>query len=219
MHSTGGKRSGFSLVEVLISISMLVIMIGTVGLTVRSGSRAFRTGQTVANLDANTRRFVDRICERLQTTSRAEATPTPETPFSSTVVDYQSAATVGFGLGWGDLERIELRVSPGDADDGVDNDGNGLIDERQVIWTINPGLADESEQVLCSRVAEFLEGELENGLDDNDNGLIDEGGLSFDFGDNSVTVRLTCQARDPGGFLIESTVQRTIAFRNQGTAP
>jgi hypothetical protein len=84
------------------------------------------------------------------------------------------------------------------------------------VWRESPGTAAERSIVLCQDVREYLEGETFDGTDENGNGLIDERGFALDFGDGSVTVRLSLIARDQRGQPLTSTVERTIAFRNEG---
>ena len=210
-------RLGFTVVELAISLTLLLIVSGVVLMATRANSQAFRTGSTVAALDALAERAVDEICERLLASSRLQCDPQIETPFHTMQVDYQRAVDATGGvLTWGAPERLSFEYSQGELDDGVDNDGNGLIDEGRVVWTENPGLANEKSAILCNWVREYLEGETEDGTDENGNFLLDERGLSFDFDGNRVTVRLTLECLDPQGFRITRTVQRTIAFRNMG---
>jgi len=61
-----------------------------------------------------------------------------------------------------------------------------------------------------------LAGETLDGDDENDDGLIDERGFALDFDGNRVTVRLTLVTRDGKGHPLTSTVERSVAFRNQG---
>ena len=144
-------------------------------------------------------------------------TPNASAPFSSSALDY--AQGIGFNAGavvWGPPERIELNYGLSDPNDGIDNDGDGLVDEREIVWRENPGLANERSFVLCRNVAELLDGEVLNGNDDNGNGLIDEAGLCFDFDGKRVMVRITVQGADAHGLLISKTAQQAVSLRNEG---
>jgi len=219
MKHLAGKTAGFTLLEVVGSTSLLAVVAGAVALAMDSSSRAFRTGATAASLDSSTLRVMDELCKGLLATSKKNVSPTPVSPFSSSQLEFQrGVGTLDDAIVWGLLERIELQANPGEPDDDQDNDGDGLIDERRIVWITDPGGPKESERVLCSDVAEYLEGEVPNGLDDNGNGLIDELGLSFNHGDNGVTIQLTVQNLGPGGVMMERTVRKTNVFRNQGEA-
>ena len=124
---------------------------------------------------------------------------------------------VGFAGGiilWGPDTQIVLEYDPNELDDGIDNDGDGLVDEGQVVWIENPGVPGERRVVLCRGVPEDLEGEIQNLLDDNGNGLIDERGFSLDVQGQVLTMRLTLQALDPAGRLLTKTVQSSVRIRN-----
>ena len=64
MSLTAGKRSGFTLIELIMSSTMLAVIAGAIVMTVDSSSQAFRTGKTVAALNSSSRRYLDRS-ERL----------------------------------------------------------------------------------------------------------------------------------------------------------
>jgi hypothetical protein len=113
---------------------------------------------------------------------------------------------------FGPLERLVLEYD--EANDGLDDDGDGLVDEGRLVWLENPGAAGERRVVLCNDVREYLAGETSDGDDENGNGLIDERGFALDFAGNAVTVRLTLEARGQKGQIIVSSAQRTVAFRN-----
>jgi hypothetical protein len=115
---------------------------------------------------------------------------------------------------WSPTERIGFQYRPGEIDDGIDNGGNGIVDDGQVVWTLNLGLPDQSSSVLADGVTEYVEGETLNNLDDNRNGLIDETGLCFTVDASSVVVRLSLAARSTGGVLVTKTVEKRVYFRN-----
>jgi hypothetical protein len=118
------------------------------------------------------------------------------------------------GMQWNPLERLQLELRPTEQDNGVDDDGNGLVDERRVVWFTDPGAAEEREVTVCHWVSELLEGEQANGVDDNGNGLIDEPGLCVTFEDDGALVWLTLQRFDSDRRLLTRTFQRRVGFRN-----
>ena len=211
-----GSRRGFTVVEMAISLVLVGVISGIFILTTQTTSSAVRTGVAVADLDSNVVRSIERVCEALKSSSAELTSPQAEAPFAGETVDYQK------GLGtaedgtpiWGPVERFELQYD--ENDDGVDNDGDGLVDEGVLVWIENPDAAGERTVVVCHDVREYLEGETFDGDDENGNGLIDERGFALDFDENRVRVRLTLEARDSRGNTIVSTVERTIAFRNAG---
>jgi hypothetical protein len=134
----------------------------------------------------------------------------------SSTIDFQVATDWnGTSVVWGAPERIALLQSPEDANDGLDNDSDGMIDERIVVWTTNVGLPSERSTVLQRDVPESAAGEIAgNAIDENGNGLLSEPGLSFEFVGDEVVIRLSLQARDGSAATIEQSEERRIAFRN-----
>jgi hypothetical protein len=130
-------------------------------------------------------------------------------------MDLQAPVAVGpEGPTFGPVTRIEWRPDPNDPTDGADNDGDGLVDEGEIVISRNFGSAGQQDTVIATSVPRLLLGELPNGADDNGNGLQDEAGLSFELlADGSVRVRLTVQARKQGT-TFSSTVEATVLPRN-----
>lgn len=211
-----GARGGFTLVEMSVALVLMSVLGGLFFLTTESTSNATRTGVAVAELDARALRALDRVCESLKSSSADLATPQSLAPFYGTELDFQRGlgADADGEIVWGPLERFELQYE--EADNDLDDDGDGLVDEGRLVWIENAGAAGERQAVLCEGVREYLAGETFDGDDQNDNGLIDERGFALDFDGNRVTVRLTLVARDGNGHALTSTVQRSVVFRNQG---
>ena len=113
-----------------------------------------------------------------------------------------------------DDSKKSLYDETGEIDDGLDNNGNGLVDEGRVVLTENLGGADERDRILARRVRELLEGELDNGVDDNGNGLVDEKGFSFERMGESLVIRMTMERIDVGQRTIERSAQTSVRLRN-----
>lgn len=214
-----GKRdaAGFTLLELTLALTLIGVIAGSIGLVMKTCSRALRAGASGAALDSNLRRSMDFVCDRLRAASTSTLVPLTESPFSTTQIDFQRAVGgVGPSVVWGNPERILFEYSPGETDDGVDNDANGLIDEGRVVWIQNAGSANETRATLCNWVREYFEGEEDTGVDDNGNGRIDERGFSIDIEGNRAHVRLSLERMDSEGRSIVRTLERTVTFRNQG---
>ena len=208
-------RRGFTLVELAVSLALITVMMGGLMMVSGSISSTVRAGTASAALEVEGETAIRRLVEILREAANDTVTPRPEAPFSTPRVDFQRAdAWTVKGFQWLPLERIRLDLRPGELDNGIDDDGNGLVDERRVSWVTAPGAAAQRDVTVCQWVSELLEGELPNGLDDNGNGLRDEPGLCFAFEDDGALVRLTLQRRDPEGRLLTRTFERRVGFRN-----
>ena len=208
---------GTTLLETVIASTLLVLFGGTALLVTNSANRSFRTEVVSSELESAARRALADVTEYLRTADANAVTPPGMTsPVSTSVVNYRRGlGFVGGAVQWGDPERITFEYDPGDPDDGVDNDGDGLIDEGRLVHIVNPNLPGEQRVVLCNWVSESLQGELPGNLiDDNGNQLEDEAGFCVVFDGMRATVRLTLARRDKFGYLIDHTFQQSIALRN-----
>jgi hypothetical protein len=109
---------------------------------------------------------------------------------------------------------FSLALEDGELDDGVDNNGNGLVDERKLLMTREPEGGEPLTSALAHGVRELAEGETANGLDDNGNGLKDEAGLSFERKNGRLIVRLSLEQRDGEGHLLVRSLQTSVRLRN-----
>lgn len=209
-------RGGFSLIELLISLTLIGILLGSLGLVGRTTSDSVSTSMTVSELEARGRVAFDAMVGLVRAATLDQVTPTPQSPFSTSSVDLiRTVDCVAGTPTWGPMERLEFRYTAADPDDGIDNDGNGMIDDGIVVHVQNPGQPIEVLRVLCRGVPELLEGEIANGVDDNGNGLRDETGFCVEVDGARATVRLTVAELDASsGVFVQRTSTRVVAIRN-----
>ncbi|MCB9883408.1 MAG: hypothetical protein H6834_16600 [Planctomycetes bacterium] len=208
-----GER-GFSIVEAIFGLFLATVVVGGLAKFIELGLGTSRATLAQTSLDSKAVRALASIVRELRVAQFESLAPRDVAPLSSSSIDFRSA--VGHGGGqvlWGPPTRISLRPCPEDAADGTDNDGDGLIDEQEIVWTEHVGETGESSRVLVRNVARLLEGESGNSLDDNDNELIDEPGLCFVFEDDAIRIQLTVQA-SLGNSVLSHTVETTIRPRN-----
>lgn len=187
------KESGMSLFELLVAFGLFVGVATWMSSLLVVSTEAYGTGMKVASLEGDVRRALDRAAEALMGASAATMTPPPDPPFGAGSIVFRRM--LGFnpaGPILGSLEQLEVLDDPSDPNDGADNDGDGAIDEFELVLTrtVN-GL--QSREVLIGNVARLLEGETANGLDDNGNGLIDEEGFALLLEGSVLTLRLTVE--------------------------
>ena len=205
-----------TLIETAITMSLMGIVVGAVMMVTESTGKAVQTGATISDIGSRSNRALEAVGTRMSAASQANVFPSPQIPFSASQVDYQRGIDfVAGNIVWSNPERIILQYSPAEANDGVDNDGNGLVDECRLVCIENFGLPNQRTLVLCNRVSEFLGNELPNGLDDNGNGLIDERGFCMDYDGDRATIRLSLERLDSQGMRITQTIQQTISYRNR----
>ena len=206
-------RQGFSLVELAISIVLLALIMGSVGLVGLSNRRAFDQGVASADLDAQLRRTTDRVVQEFMRSGASVLIPDPVEDTGASDVTYLKATGVSGGATtWSTPFRIYWDYELGELDDGLDNNGNGLIDEGRVIWVRNVGTSDDT-LVLCHGVREYLEGETANNADDNGNVLEDERGFCLERTEDSLVIRLTLEHIAESG-LQTKTIETSVKLRN-----
>lgn len=211
------RSAGLSLIEVLFATALIGLVLGSVAMAARRGSAAFRRSAANAALDAHAARALQRIVRELAGARGATLLPTPDPPFGSAALEYQLAlGHAGGDVLWSAPARLAAELEPGELDDGLDDDGDGLVDEHVVRMVRDVGLPGEQRVVLARGVRVLLEGELDNGADDNGNGLIDERGLSFDLVGGTLTVRLSVERLGPDGETMTRTLETSVMIRNDG---
>ena len=192
------RTSGFTLLELILSISLLGILVFKASLAISAAAKFTSEGTSSLVLEDQARRTLDRIAYAIMGSDRDTLIPETEAPLYSEQLDYRISLGIQNGkVVWDDPERIGLGAQ-----------------ENQLTWFENPQTIEERRIVWSNRVRPFLEGEIPNGVDDNGNGLVDEKGLSFVIYKNMVTIRLTLGRQVPGGNWVDETVETKVTCRN-----
>ena len=185
------RRAGLSLFEVLVATGLVGSLLGTMTLLAQKASST--TVERAASLEArrSLEAVLTRVTNELKDASPGTLNPDPVDPFWVDAIDFQvvSALNAG-GVTLSGVRRLELVEDPMDPANGVDDDGNGIVDEHVLQLTLEEG----QTVTLSSHVRALGEGEEENGDDDDGDGLVDEPGF--------------CVTRDGTGLRIEITLER-----------
>lgn len=193
------RRAGFTLLEVMIVITILGLIGANLGMVMRTSEKAAETDRILSELDGQADQTIDRIGLALMSAAAPELDPYQMAPLNSHRIDFRASIGVDDEgtMELGSEERIEL-----------------ITDAGQVVWRENPGIAEERSVVWSNHVPEFLEDEELNGFDDNANVVIDERGLSFNVQGDQVVIRLTLERTDSSGRLFQKTVEQRVTCRN-----
>lgn len=209
------RESGYSLLELAMAAVILTIMLGSLALLGGSSAGALSAGTSQAELDAQLRRTIARIGDELLPSGLSAITPAALAPEGAAELSYRkSGGPVGGQNSWVDPRRFAFGYETGELDDGLDNNGNGLVDEGVVTWTIDAGLASEHAVVLCHGVRELDWREEDNDLDDDGDGLVDERGFAVQRVGNVLRLGLTLERRDAQGYSIVRSLETTVQPRN-----
>jgi hypothetical protein len=234
MRAARGK-AGFSLVEVAVATAILVAISGLVMGSVSSAESVGRIAAYRAGLRTQARTAVERIARLLRDSgpsmisfpSGGGAAPLGASSISfrrATAWSVTAAAVVPsapYAIAW--------VPAPGEIDgDGIDNEGDGLIDDGVIQVTEPDAAGNPHTYTLATGCPKLAQGEGQdvgltaNGVDDNGNGLIDECGLSFDLAGSTLNIRISLARRGPdpldpnhpGAEIIEESVATSVLLQN-----
>ena len=200
VRCTHGSRSGLTLLELMMAITLLsILMIKAYDAVSVANDVAGDVSNEVV-VEDQARRVLRQIAYAVMGANRESLAPDADAPFSTEDLRYQVNLGIQDGeVVWSDPEQIAMNEI-----------------DLEVFWKQNPATENERRVVWSQLVSPYLQGEIPNGMDDNGNGLIDEQGLSFTIDRNSVTIRLTLERRTPDGEMTTKTVQTTVTCRNLG---
>ena len=215
MSPRAARCGGFTLLELLLAISLLGIVLAATAIVSSTGYNTYRASSAQSMAESRARRALDRAANELRT-AVADSLPNPGGNFGMDTLDFRQAVGVdGAGsLVLGPLTRLAFVLDGAEAANGADDDGDGLADEGELVLTRDVGGAAERRVVLVRPVRALLEGEATNLADDNGNGLVDERGFCVQRLGDVLTLRLTLEDFEPNGRRILRTVETSIRTRN-----
>ena len=211
-----GHAAGLTLVELMVAGALFILVMGSLGLVVDTSDRMYRTETVTSHLESRAGIVMEQLIKELRIAGIDTLVPDPIQATGTSSMQYvQATGTAGNQVVWTPLRKLEFEYEIGEVDDGLDNNGNGLVDEGRLVLTEDVNGANERRRVLTRWVAELLEGEIENGVDDNGNGLVDERGFTLERRGRALVVRLTLQSRTVEGRLLTHTSQTSTRLRNR----
>ncbi len=216
MRPPRSTSAGFTLVEVMITVTLMTVVIGSVLTIGLAGSNAFRTGSVRNEMETSARRCLDRLSHELLSARQGSIAALPETPDwdNEIVFDQFDGVSAADGTASWVPVRLAFRYEAGEVDDGLDNDNDGLIDEGEVVMTRDWGAPDALTTVMCKHIREFSVGETLDGNDENGNQLVDDRGFSFERDGNYLTIRIAVERFDYDGRLMTTSFDTSVWIRN-----
>jgi len=210
------KRAGFTLVELAISTGILGLMMGFLFMVQISGQKA--AAQARQNDEVGGR--LTRALERAHDETRFVINDLIWEDLSGAatftkVLTFQSVASLDGGVMTPtDVTRIEVLMEGSEADDGIDNDGDGLIDEGALWLTRDVGGPAEQSVILCKGVTEYYDGEALGNGDENGNLLVDEPGFHVERDGDRLVFRLTVEGVKQDGVRVLRSGEASVHVRN-----
>jgi prepilin-type N-terminal cleavage/methylation domain-containing protein len=197
--ATRSARGGFTLLEVIVAVSLLALIVVNLSMVLGSGRKSYADTSARMNLEVQAHRAMDRIGLALMGATSESLWTTPSSPNSTDSMNYT------MNLGWEGAEEVQS-----------DPERIERVDATSTVrWVQNPESEEERHVTWGNFISDFAEGEIPaNAIDDNGNGLIDERGLAFTLDGGSVLVRLTVERPGPEGTTIVRTLERRVTCRN-----
>lgn len=214
------RQAGLTLVETVVSMTLMTVIVGGVVSSTARGMAAVRTSTASAEITARSGRAMTRILQEVEALGATSLSPDLITgaglPIeSSPSIQFRSGDNWQAGnIVWSTDTRVRFQTDSNELENGVDDDGDGLIDEGAVVLTLDVGGAEERNVTIATGVRGYLDGEILNGLDDNGNGVADERGLVFTRVNNVLSIELTMESTSPDGGVLVRNLRNSIRIRN-----
>ena len=210
------SRSGFTMVELMVSALILSVMMGFVLLVQSTGQAA--ADQTGLEDEADSR--LTRALERAANELRSVVDTTIWEDIAgfeggASQVTFQALESLEAGVATsGPVKRLEVELETSELLDNLDNDGDGLVDEGALYLTQALGEDEEMRVLLCRGVRLMYTGETLDLADENGNGLVDEGGFHVERDGDRLIIRLALEVARSDGSRVERTGEASIRIRN-----
>lgn len=169
MRGASGARAGVSLLEVLIALTLLGLVVAKTAVAFQTASEMTRDSATQMDLEGQARRVLNQVAFAVMSADREALFPSPESPNFSDEITYMVSLGVDAAgdVVWSDPESVSLnaisqvlwRQNPdepeerrvawcnavrpflgGELQNGLDDNENGLIDERGLTFTLEGDL-------------------------------------------------------------------------------
>jgi hypothetical protein len=175
----------------------------------------FRERRASETLSSNANRLLQRLAHELTFAREASLQPvTLQTQGSDWLSFQRSLGVVAGVVQWGPTVVLCWEREPAELDNGGDDDGDGLVDEGELVRIEDEGTAAERRVVLAHGLCELLPGETFDGTDEDGDGLIDERGLCASLAGGVLTLRLGLSGRTPAGIVLTRVVETSVFVRN-----
>jgi prepilin-type N-terminal cleavage/methylation domain-containing protein len=210
------RRSGFSLLELTIVILILSCVMGSVALFQMANRNSVVESATVGDAQSRAHEALERVLRELDGASLTRLIPDPTGLLGTDSIVFQKSAGVDAAgnIIWSTQTQLALAMDDGETANGLDDNQNGLVDERKLTITYDFGLAGARTDTIAHCLPALAPGELANGADDDGNGVIDEKGFNLQRLGNLLTIRLAVQARAGSGDWATWSESSQLRLRN-----
>jgi prepilin-type N-terminal cleavage/methylation domain-containing protein len=207
------SNAGFSLLEFAMGMTILSIgLLAVAGVVGRTGG-AYESSSAHVLHESRMGRAMNRIVQLLGETDATILDPDPTSALGTSDLRYRLPLTLTGGtITWGPLNHLFLEYEPGELNNGLDDDQDGLVDEMQLALVLDEGGPTERKSLVCDGLAELAAGEAANGLDDDGDQMVDEQGFCVRRIGDLLLIELSGQgvARGEDPFDVELSMRITL---------
>lgn len=209
------RRRGFTLVELCATVGIIGLVTLSVQSVADSSDRLSKYTTVRARMLGQGNEALIRATAELSNAGISTLSAGAWGPSGTNSVDFLVVTgSNGNDPVWSTTRRLQAILSDGEIDNGLDDDSDGLVDERRLVFVRDAGGAGQKQMVLCNNLCETFPGESINGADDNGNGLIDETGFCAFVTGNGVVLRIALQGQDGEGGILTETFETRVYPRN-----
>ena len=141
MPYRNNKQNGFTFVEVVVALSVFALIMLITLMALASSTSIYSTTAAMGNTQERARAIVDKIANELKFCGPDECDGwnfPDQTEVKTISFSRPSGYDVGSSLKqWGAVITYSFQLDAGEVADGLDNDGDGLIDEAVLYRTEN----------------------------------------------------------------------------------
>ncbi|MDF1801022.1 MAG: prepilin-type N-terminal cleavage/methylation domain-containing protein [Planctomycetota bacterium] len=208
--------AGFTMVELAVSAVILSMMMGFILMVQTTGQAAADQTGMQDEADSRLTRALERAANELRSVVDATIWENiASLDAGASQVTFQALESLQNGVATtGPVKRLEVELETSEQLDGIDNDGDGLVDEGALYLTQALGEADEMRVLLCRGVRNTFSGETLDLTDENGNGLVDEGGFHVGREGDRLIIRLALEVARSDGSRVERTGEVSVRIRN-----
>jgi len=180
---------GFTLLETLIvSVCLAVILLG-IGAMMTTSRTSFSQGATQTDIQNQIRWAIGKVAQEMK--QAVDTTISVQGGTNPTLTFQKNVGWNGAAVQLGGITTFQFQYTPGEVNDGLDNNSNGLIDEGMLVRT-EAGMPN-------TIITEWVR----------------EGSVAFTLAGNLLTIQMTLERPIAGGqTLLNETISTSIYINN-----
>ena len=219
------RRSGFSLVEIMIVMAVLMVMAGALYGILAGASNTYGNLNSLGDAQERARRAMDEITKELRmadgatlvisTTVTANDTVTFQTPLIDSTTGQAQTDSVSGKVKWANRIQIAFQLTVLDATTklpliSVDANNNKIADEGRIIRKVET--SPRSNPLVWTTPITYDASKQRSYTD-----FVKQGGLVFTKTGDNIVIEVTFISVDHKNKVIETTLRSSVTLRNSST--